>query len=61
MQAVNPVLVITLIPLFEAVLYPLAALLFRAELKPLRKMSAGMLLAGFSFIYVACIQVICLR
>lgn len=57
MQAINPVLVLTLIPLFEAYIYPVTSYLLGFELTPLRKMSSGMLLAGFSFLYVAGIQV----
>lgn len=57
MQALNPILVLTLIPLFEACIYPATSKLFRVELTPLRKMSFGMVLAGFSFLYVAGIQV----
>jgi hypothetical protein len=57
MQALNPVLVMILIPLFETVVYPIVASLSKLELTPLRKMSTGMMMAGLSFLYVACIQV----
>lgn len=56
MQALNPVLVMLLIPFFEMVVYPgLVALGVR--LTPLRKMSAGMLLTSLSFVVIAVLQV----
>ena len=57
MQVLNPVLVMILIPLFETLVYPAVSAITKLELTPLRKMSSGMMLAGVSFLYVACIQV----
>lgn len=54
-QALNPIMVMILIPLFQYGLYPgVERLGFR--LTPLRKMSAGMVLTGLSFVCVAVIQ-----
>jgi POT family proton-dependent oligopeptide transporter len=54
-QAINPILVMILIPFFSFVVYPLVEK-FGFKVTPLRKMSAGMLTAAFSFIIVALIQ-----
>ncbi len=55
MQAVNPIMVMTLIPLFSMVIYPgIEKLGFK--LTPLRKMTMGMSIAAFSFAAVALIQ-----
>jgi POT family proton-dependent oligopeptide transporter len=54
-QAVNPILVLLLIPLFSLVVYP--GLEKRGfNLTPLKKMSAGMMLAGFSFVSMGLFQ-----
>ena len=53
--AANPILVMLLIPLFRFVIYPAVERL-GFPLTALRKMSAGMLLAAFSFVIVAMIQ-----
>lgn len=56
LQALNPVLVLLLIPFMNYVGYPLVEKLgFKAT--ALRRMTAGMLLAGLSFVSVALIQV----
>jgi POT family proton-dependent oligopeptide transporter len=54
-QAINPILVMILIPFFSYVIYPLVDKLgFKTT--PLRKMTAGMMLAAFSFMIVGGIQ-----
>jgi proton-dependent oligopeptide transporter, POT family len=55
LQALNPLMVMLLIPLNSFVLFPL---LERRGLQvtPLRRMAAGMFIAGFSYILVALIQ-----
>jgi proton-dependent oligopeptide transporter, POT family len=56
LQALNPVLVLLLIPFMNYAGYPLVEKLgFKAT--PLRRMTAGMLLAGLSFVAVALIQI----
>lgn len=55
LQALNPVLVMILIPFMNAVVYPtIEKLGFRAT--ALRRMTAGMLIASLSFVAVALIQ-----
>lgn len=54
-QAANPIMVMVLIPFFAFVVYPLVEKL-GVKITPLRKMSAGMLLAAFSFVVVAMLQ-----
>ncbi|HNQ87174.1 MAG TPA: POT family MFS transporter [Verrucomicrobiota bacterium] len=55
MQAMNPLFVMLLIPLFTAVLYP-ASNRLGLKTTPLRRMSVGMLLAAVSFVVCAWIQ-----
>lgn len=55
MQAMNPLYVMILIPVFTAWLYPLAAKLGLTP-SPLRRMSVGMLLAAASFVFCGWIQ-----
>jgi POT family proton-dependent oligopeptide transporter len=55
-QALNPILVMLLIPFFSWVVYPLVEKL-GFKVTPLRKMSAGMMLAGLSFVIVGLMQV----
>lgn len=56
MQALNPVFILIMIPIFETVIYPL---LRKCNLlvRPLQRMSAGMLLAACSFVMAAFIQI----
>jgi len=55
MQIVNPLLIVTLIPIFEVTLYPcLKAIKF--NFSPLRRMGTGMFFAGIAFIVAALIQ-----
>lgn len=53
MLSANPILVMILIPIMTLGLYPLLGRLAT----PLRRMSAGMFLSGFSFVIVAWLQV----
>jgi POT family proton-dependent oligopeptide transporter len=55
-QALNPLMVMVLIPVFTYFVYPMVAKL-GIKVTPLRKMGAGMILAGVSFIMVALFQV----
>ncbi len=52
--ALNPVMVMALIPIFSFGIYPFMGRFF--EVTPLRKMGIGMGVAGFSFVMVAIIQ-----
>ena len=52
MQSMNPLIVMSLVPLFTLVLYPLAGRLAT----PLRRMSIGMFLAAASYVIVAQLQ-----
>jgi POT family proton-dependent oligopeptide transporter len=54
-QALNPIMVMALIPFFSLVLYPGVEKL-GIKVTPLRKMSAGMVVAGLSFAIVAVFQ-----
>jgi POT family proton-dependent oligopeptide transporter len=53
--ALNPAMVMVLIPIFGFGVYPLIGRL-GINVTPLRRMSAGMVLAGFSFVAAAMIQ-----
>lgn len=55
MQAINPILVLILIPVFGNWIYPSIERM-GIPLTPLRKMSAGMVLAGSSFVIVGLFQ-----
>jgi len=55
-QALNPIMVMALIPLFSYVIYPLIGRM-GYEMTSLRRMVAGMLMAAFSFVIVAIMQV----
>lgn len=52
--ALNPTMVMVLIPIFSFGVYPLVGKLVRVT--PLRRMATGMVLAGFSFVAAAMIQ-----
>ncbi len=54
MQALNPLLVMLLIPLNNVLLYPLLGRLFTVT--PLRKMTAGIVLAGVAWVVVGAYQ-----
>lgn len=53
MQSINPLMVMTLVPILTWGLYPMLGRLA----SPLKRMSAGFFLAGFSFVLVAWFQV----
>ncbi|XP_039253126.2 solute carrier family 15 member 2-like isoform X1 [Styela clava] len=55
MDTINPILIVTLIPLFEATLYPLLRH-YKIPFTSIRKMGAGLILAGLSFIVTAMVQ-----
>jgi POT family proton-dependent oligopeptide transporter len=55
MQALNPLLVLMLIPVHNAVLYPLARRL-GVEPTPLRRMTTGIALAGIAWLLAAALQ-----
>jgi len=48
-QILNPLIIVTLIPLFEATLYPCLRY-FKLNFSPLKRMGAGMWLAGIAFV-----------
>jgi proton-dependent oligopeptide transporter, POT family len=50
-QAINPLLIMLFIPLFTFVIYPAISKVF--PLNPLRKISIGLFIAGFSFAIIA--------
>jgi POT family proton-dependent oligopeptide transporter len=54
-QALNPIMVMVLIPIFTYGIYPLVEKL-GLRLTPLRKMSTGMVLAALSFVFVGVLQ-----
>lgn len=54
-QTVNAVFLLVMIPLFNFVLYPLAAKL-GLKLTPLRKIGFGLLVTAFSFVIIALLQ-----
>jgi POT family proton-dependent oligopeptide transporter len=54
-QAVNPVLILTMIPLFAYGVYPFVGKFF--EVTPLRKVGAGLILAMIAFVVVSLAQV----
>lgn len=56
-QALNPIMVMLLIPLFSSILYPLIEKI-GIRVTPLRKMSVGMILAGISFVFVGIFQAV---
>jgi len=53
-QALNPILILTFIPLFSYIVYPLVDRFF--PLTPLRKISIGLFLTAFSFMLVSMAQ-----
>lgn len=54
--ALNPIMVMLLIPLFSFGVYPFVEKVLKIEVTPLRKMSAGMVLTGVSFVIVGILQ-----
>ena len=59
-QAANPILVMVLIPIFSWWIYP-AIVRLGIAVTPLRKMGAGMVLAGFSFVVVGALEIMLTR
>ncbi|CAK8674326.1 unnamed protein product [Clavelina lepadiformis] len=55
MQICNPLMIVCLIPIFEATLYPLLRR-YNINFSPLRRMTLGMILAGISFVVAALVQ-----
>ncbi|XP_031550604.1 solute carrier family 15 member 1-like [Actinia tenebrosa] len=55
-QALNPVFILVLIPIFEYIVYPLLAKC-NFLIKPLQRMCAGMFLAAVSFVFAAFLQI----
>ncbi|MFK7900473.1 MAG: POT family MFS transporter [Cyclobacteriaceae bacterium] len=53
-QALNPVLVLILVPLFSLVVYPYLSK--KINLTPIKKITIGMFIAGFSFLILVFIQ-----
>ena len=55
-QALNPVFIILLIPVFESIVYPLFA---KCKLltRPLQRMVLGMIIAGLAFVMAALVEV----
>ncbi|XP_051475954.1 solute carrier family 15 member 1 [Apus apus] len=56
MQTVNPILIIIMVPVVDAVIYPLIRKC-RINFTPLRKMTVGMFLASMAFVAAALVQV----
>lgn len=56
--ALNPIMVMILIPIFSFIIYPFCENTLKINLTPLKKIGVGMFLAGFSFIFVAIFQFI---
>ncbi len=54
-QAINPVLILTLVPIFSFVIYPAIGKV--VKLTPLRKIGAGLFLTVISFAIIAMIQI----
>lgn len=54
--ALNPIMVMILIPTFTFGVYPAVEKLFGYEMTPLRKMGWGMFMAAISFVFVAAFQ-----
>jgi POT family proton-dependent oligopeptide transporter len=52
MQSINPLMVMTLVPILTLVCYPMLG----RFASPLKRMSAGFFLAGFSYVVVAWLQ-----
>ncbi|KAM3836258.1 solute carrier family 15 member 1 [Vipera latastei] len=56
MQTVNPILIVIMVPIVDAVIYPLIKKC-HLNFTPLRKMTVGMILAGLAFVVAAVVQV----
>ncbi|KAM6140940.1 LOW QUALITY PROTEIN: solute carrier family 15 member 1 [Pterocles gutturalis] len=56
MQTVNPILIIVMVPVVDAVVYPLIKIC-KINFTPLRKITVGMFLASLAFVAAALVQV----
>ncbi|CAB1433190.1 unnamed protein product [Pleuronectes platessa] len=56
MQTVNPILILTLVPIMDSVLYPLIKKC-GLNFTPLRRMTVGMLMAAIAFVCAALVQI----
>ncbi|XP_015665621.1 solute carrier family 15 member 1 [Protobothrops mucrosquamatus] len=56
MQTVNPILIVIMVPIVDAVVYPLIKKC-NLNFTPLRKMTVGMILAALAFVIAAVVQV----
>lgn len=54
LQAINPIMVLALIPIFSGIVYPTVSKVYK--MTPMRKMAIGMLVAAFSFALIAMAQ-----
>lgn len=54
--ALNPIMVMVLIPFFTFGVYPFIEKAFKFQMTPLRRMSGGMFVAALSFVFVAVYQ-----
>lgn len=54
--ALNPIMVMVLIPFFTFGVYPFCEKVFKTEMTPLKRMGAGMFVAAASFVFVAVYQ-----
>ncbi|KAG8137576.1 hypothetical protein E2320_004818, partial [Naja naja] len=56
MQTVNPILIVIMVPIVDAVIYPLIKKC-HINFTPLRRMTVGMLLAALAFVVAAVVQI----
>ncbi|XP_058041554.1 solute carrier family 15 member 1 isoform X2 [Ahaetulla prasina] len=56
MQTVNPILIVIMVPIVDAVIYPLIKKC-HINFTPLRKMTVGMVLAALAFVVAAVVQI----
>ncbi|XP_012813171.2 solute carrier family 15 member 1 isoform X1 [Xenopus tropicalis] len=56
MQTVNPILIIVLVPIFDAAVYPLIRKC-KLDFTPLKRMTVGMFLAAMAFVAAALVQI----
>lgn len=54
--ALNPIMVMILIPIFTFGIYPLCEKIFKTEMTPLKRMGAGMFVTAISFVFVGAYQ-----
>lgn len=54
-NTINPLIILIMVPVFEAYIYPLARRFFKVT--PLRKMAVGGVLIGLSFVMAGMLQV----